>query len=440
VYLFESCATHYRDGRYKWAAHRLYGYGVRGIENLKSWSYTGSEAGWSLLKASMIADDAVAERPRECDIAVLMRHKAVQRGEPERIATRQFFDLRPEMAPDKLVFYGGSDRRSLSMMVDAVGDAGHSHGRRPAILALADHESVLLAALGYLERLPEDHNIPLVTDYDGYHYDNTPYHIKSNNNVVSEATAMDLGAAGYGRIRVDNYQGYPATLLREIVFMKNAGVLIKDTLSVNADLKVRWSPVYRVRNAGPDYGPHWINTYMGPWMPLRGLGRGAPVYTRWRNSPRDLLIYFLPDPQGKLELVDEREKDPTLPLPIRVQYTMRQALKANAPATGVTLLVPHAAGPAAPLADGVRVLLSEPSRTVVDFPDAEQARNLVVLNSTGARIAVDGLTTDARVAFIQHRSGKASAVSRHGGDELLFRGENLAERAPPGKENLVPGP
>jgi hypothetical protein len=43
------------------------------------------------------------------------------------------------------------------------------------------------------------------------------------------------------------------------------------------------------------------------------------------------------------------------------------------------------------------------------------------------------------VAFIQHRSGKASAVSRHGGSELRFKGENLAETAPPGKENLVPG-
>jgi hypothetical protein len=439
VYLFESCATRYRDGRFKWAAHRLYDYGVNRIEKLTSWSYTGSEAGWSLLKASTVADDSVPERPREFDVAVLMRHKAVQRTEAERIATRQFFDLVPEMAPDKLVFYGSSDRDALSMMVDVVGDAGHSHARRPAILALADHQSVLLMSLGYVERLPEDHDIPLVADYEGYPYDNTPYHQKSDNNRVEEATALDLGAAAYGRIRVANYQGYPATLVRQIVFVKQAGVVVKDTLTMDLDLKVRWSPVYRARNVGPDHGDHWINTYVGEWVPLRGIGRAAPALTRWRNSPRDLMIYFLPNPQGKLELVDEREKDPTLSLPLRVQYTLRQDLKAGRPATAVALLVPHTPSDAAPLARQVRVLVNEPARTVVEFADDGGARNLVVLNPSGERVEADGLSTDARVACIRHRAGKVSAVAADGAKTLRFCGQDLADQAPLAAEHLVPG-
>jgi len=298
---------------------------------------------------------------------------------------------------------------------------------------------VLLMSLGYVERLPEDHNIPLLADYEGYPYDNTPYHIKSTNNLLEEATAVDLGAAGYSRVRVDNYQGYPATLVREIVFVKDAGVVVKDTLTTDLDLKVRWSPLCRAHNVGPDYGDHWINTYVGEWIPLRGIGPAAPVYTRWRNSPRDLMIYFLPDPQGKLELVDEREKDPTLPLPLRVQYTLRQDLQARSPVAGVTLLVPHAPGSAAPLANGVRVLRSEPASTVVEFPDAGSTRNLVVLNSSGRSLELDGLTTDAQVACIRHRAGKVSGVAMYGGKELLFAGEKLAEQAPAPKTNLVPG-
>ncbi|NUQ65426.1 MAG: hypothetical protein HUU20_23405 [Pirellulales bacterium] len=439
IWLFESCAAHYRDGRYKWAAHRLYDYGVGRIEKLDSWSYTGSEAGWSLLNAYRIADDTIAERPRECDVAVLMRHKAVERSEAERVATRQFFDLKPEMAPDKLVFYGGSDRDALSMMVDVVGDAGHSHARRPAILALADHGSVLLASLGYLERLPEEHNIPLVADYDGYPCDNTPYHIKSDNNLLKEATAVDLGAAGYGRVRVDNYQGYPAALVREIVFIKHGAVVVKDTLSLELDLKLRWGPVFRARNAGPDHGEHWINTSTGPWMPLRGLGRNAPVYTRWRNSPRDLLIYFLPDPCGRLELVDESQRDPTLPLPLRVQYTLRQDSRPGASLVGVSLLVPHGPGSAGPLAQAVRVLLAEPARTVVEFPDADGARNLVVLNSTGRALELDGLKTDAQVAYVRQAAGKVAAVSLYGGKELFRGGVDLARQAPLPKTNVIPG-
>ena len=440
VYLFESCAAQYGDGRYKWAAHRLYDYGVSRIEKLDSWSYTGSEAGWSLLNAYQVADDKIAERPRECEVAVLMRHKAVQRSEAERVATGQFFDLQPELAPDKLVFYGGSDRDALSMLVDVVGDAGHSHARRPTLVALADHQSVLLASLGYLERLPEEHNIPLLADYDGYPYDNTPYHIQSNNNRLQEAIAVDLGAAGYGRVRIENYQGYPATLVREIVFVKQGGVVVKDTLSLRQELKLRWGQVFRARNAGPDQGPNWINTYTGPWMPLRGLGRDAPVYTRWRNSPRDLLIYFLPDRHGRLELVDESGRDATLPLPLRVQYTLRQDGQPDTPLSSVSLLVPHAPGSAGPLAEGVRVLLSDPAGTVVEFPDAAGTRNLVVLNPSGRPLQLDGLETDARVACIRHSRGKVSAVSLYEGQELSWGGQVLAQQAALPTMNRIPAP
>jgi len=438
IYIFESCATHYRDGRYKWAAHRLYDYGVNRIEKTTSWGYTGEEAGWSLLKAYLVADDTVAEQPREHEVATLMRHKITQRTEEERKATRQFFDLHSEMMPDKLIFCGGSNPDALTLMVDVADNAGHSHNRRPHLIALADHQSVLLMSLGYMERRPEDHNIPLLADYEGYPYDNTPYHLKSGNNLVGEVQALDLGVAGYGRIRIDNYLGYPATLTREIVFVKSAGVVVKDTLRMGLDLKVRWSPLYRARNVGPDFGDHWVNTYLGEWIPLRGLGNNAPVLTRWHNSPRDLLIYFLPDPEGKLELVDERDTDATLPLPLRVQYTLRQQLRANTPVAGTSLLLPHTPGPAAPLAGQVRVLLNEPERTVFEFADEKGVKYLIVLNSSGQPLKAGGLTTDAQVACIQHVGGKVQAVAMHGGKQLLFAGTDIAKQTPPARTNLVP--
>jgi hypothetical protein len=295
-------------------------------------------------------------------------------------------------------------------------------------------------SLGYEDREATDHNIPILADYEGYPYDNTPYHIKSTNNLLQEAQTLELGAAGYGREVVDNYQGYPATLVREIVFVKHAGVVIKDTLTLTTDLRLRWSPLWRVRNVGPDYGPNWINTYLGEWIPLRGLGRNAPVLTRWHNSPRDLLVYFLPDPQGRVELVDERAVDPTNPLPIRVQYTLRQDLSAHQPVAATTLLIPHAPGPAAPLAAGVRVLLNDPLRTVVEFTDADGTKNLVVLNASGALLKAGGLSTDAQVAVIRHLAGKVSSVAKSGGHTLLFAGEELSPHASAPRENQVPAP
>jgi hypothetical protein len=438
VYLFEACATHYKDGRYKWAAHRIYDYSVNRIENISGWSYTGREAGWSLANAYSVADETIREKPRDFDIAVLTRHKATQRSEAARKATRQFFDLTPGRTPDKLVFYSGNDPDALSMMIDVIGAAGHGHARPPAIISLADHQSVLLMSLGYADRLPEHHNIPVLADYDGYPYDNTPYYIKSNNNLVKHASATDLGAAAYGRIQVDNYEGYPATLVREVVFIKNAGVLVKDTLTSNVTLRARWSPVYRVRNVGPEYGANWINTYLGEWIPVRGLQQNANVMARWKNSARDLLIYFLPRPRDRMEIVDERAWDKTLPLPLRVQHSQRQQLHAGMPVSSVALLVPHGPGPATPLADKIRVLLDRPRQTIVEFDDDDGISNLVILNTSGRALQTDDLVTDAEVACIRRRGKEVISVAMSNGGSLKFAGKDLSTKAPPPVSNLIP--
>ncbi len=440
VYIFESCATHYRDGRFKWAARRIYDYGSNRIEKLGSWSYTGEEAGWSLLRAYAIADDTIQEMPREYDVALLMRHKIVQRSESERKATQQSFDLLPEMAPDKLVFYGGSNRDALSLLVDAVDQSGHSHNRHPALLALADHQSVLVMSLAYMERRQEDHNMPLLYDTEGYPYDNTPYYIKSTNNQLEDAVAVDLGSVGYGKIREKNFHGYPAVIEREIVFIKNAGVVVKDTLSLGHNLDTRWGQNYRVRNLGPDYGANWANTYLGEWVPLRGLGIGAPVYTRWRNSPRDLLIYFLPEKNASLQVVDEGLKDSTLPLPLRLQYVLRGPMKNDTPQTSTALLLPHDPGDGKPFADSVKILANDSLHTVVQFKDANGFINLVVLNSSGGAITVGKLYTDAKLAYVQSQGGKVKSVSLYGGNKLTLGGKDLAKLAPQPKVNEVPPP
>lgn len=440
VYLFEACATHFRDGRYKWAAHRIYDYSVNRIEDIGSWSYTGREAGWSLLSAYAVADDTIPEKPRDTDIALLTRHKIVQRSEGARKLSNQFFDLAAEQAPDKIVFYSGSGPDALSMMVDVAGAAGHGHAKPTALISLMDHQSVLLMSPGYTDREAEHHNIPILADYEGYPYDNTPYHVKSGNNLVEDVSVLELGSAAYSRIRVKNYQGYPASLEREIVFIKNAGVLVKDTLTPSVSLRARWSPVYRVRNAGPEHGTSWINTYLGGWIPVRGLGQNAEVVTRWLNNPRDLLIYFLPDPQVGLEVVDENRLDKTVPLPLRVQHTRRRQLEAGVSDTSTALLLPSRPGSAGYLAGKIRVLLDRPRQTVVEFTDDRGISNLVVLNSAASDIQAGDLVTNAEVACIRRRGMEIVSVAMLKGDYLKFAGRDLSAEAPRPLTSLVPPP
>jgi hypothetical protein len=439
VYIFEACATHYKDGRYKWAAHRLYEYGSTRIEKLGSWAYTGEEACWSLLNAYDAADETIAEKPREKAVAMLMRHASTMVTMDEVRKGRQFLFLSQEMGPDKLLFYGGSHKDAMSLMVDIVGDAGHSHARRPALLALTDQQSVLLMGLGYMDRNPEDHDMAQLSDYDGYPYDNTPYHIKSTNNLVQGATATDCGPVGYGMARVGNYMGYPATCDREVIFIKNVGVLVKDTVTLTLDLKLRWGQLYRVRNLGPDYGANWANTYLGEWVPLRGLGKNAGVLTRWRNTPRDLLLYYLPSPRGTLEVVDERAEDKTSPLPLRVQYTLRQTTAPNAPIHTATLLLPHAPGPGKPLADGVKVLANTADVTALEFTDETGDRHLLALNRKGGTLTIPGvLVTNGYLAYARKKGNDVVAAALYNGDKLTAWGKDAAKLAPKAKTETVP--
>ncbi len=437
AYLFEACATHYKDGRYKWAAHRLVDYGINRLEKLSSFGYTGSEAAWSLMKAAVIADDTIAEKPREFEVALIERRKWALRSRDEIQRSARWFDLLPGLMPDKLVFYGGSGVDDMALMVDVVGDAGHSHAMRPTILALTDRQSVLISSMGYRDIRPIDHNIPIVQDFEGFPYDMTVPHFKNTNNLVQSAQALDLGPVGYGVVHIDNYQGYPATLRREIVFVKNVGVLVKDTLHATVALNFRWGPLYRVRNIGPDYGPNWVNTYQGEWIPLRQMYKNSNVLARFRNSPRDLLVYFVPEKHGTLEVIDEREMDKTAPLPLRLQYALRQQVPANVPVSATTLLLPHAPGAAGPLAEKVKVTVNTPDASVIEFVDPDGARHLIVLNRGGKPLDLPWLQTDAGVAYAKQRDGKLLAVGLSGGKRFVLGGKDRAGQAPPPKANVV---
>ncbi|HEY3417856.1 MAG TPA: hypothetical protein VGM23_13310, partial [Armatimonadota bacterium] len=131
--------------------------------------------------------------------------------------------------------------------------------------------------------------------------------------------------------------------------------------------------------------------------------------------------------------------------PYRLQYTLRQPAQPNVPLATTTLLLPHPPGPAAPLARAVKVYLNEPTRTALEFVDANTgAAHLVVLNRTGGVVSFftprGEVKTDAQVAYLQWSAGKLTAVALHGGKTLTLAGKNLAPQAKPAEANIVPAP
>ncbi|HEY3377046.1 MAG TPA: hypothetical protein VGL77_06070, partial [Armatimonadota bacterium] len=452
VYFLEAAAAQYHDGRFKQAAHRIYNYGINRIQDLDSWGYTGSEAGWSLLDAWAITDDSLGETPREKDVALTQRHTIVQNTDAQQQQTGRHMELFSTWEPDKLVFASGTDKDGLALLLDAVGDADHGHKKPPMTVQLSDHQSVLLMALGYMERLPEDHDRPLVMDFDGYPYDNTVYFNKNTNDTVTGAHVYELGGVGYGTVQMTRYQGYPANFDRDVVFIKNVGVVMKDRVTFTAltgesDIWLRWGSLYRTANVGPDYGNNWINSYLGEWLPVRGSGNpNGAVYAQWHNSKRDLLIYFLPNEAGTMELVDKKQLpdgtnlDSTLPLRWQVQYSIRQTTTANAPVSATTLLLPHSSGPASTLAGGVTVAHDDAQYTVFSFTGEDGALYSVVLNRSGAAVSAGGVATDGQMAYVKCVSGTVTNAALYGGTYLTVNGQNVTALAATAKEQLVPAP
>jgi hypothetical protein len=451
VYLFETCAANYQDGRYKQAAHRIYDYGINRIQNLDSWSYTGSEAGWSLLQAWAIADDTIMEANRDKEVALTLRHTVTQNADPASHGGR-YCDVGTTLMPDKLIFTSGSDKTSMSMTVEGAGIAGHSHRKPGMTVQLSDQQSVLLMALGYMERLPEDHARSLLMDFDGYKYDNTAYYNYSQNDTVSSAHVYELGGVGYGTLQVTQYQGYPATLDRDIVFIKGVGAVVKDRVTMTSltgetDIWLRWGNLYRVANVGPDYGNNWINSYTGEWLPVRGSGNpNGGVYAQWHNSKRDVLLYFLPNDSGSLEVVDKKQLpdgtnlDSTLPLRWQVQYSVRQTTGVNAPVAATTLLLPHASGAATTLAGGVSVAHDDAQYTIFTFTDVDGAtQHSVVINRSGGAVNAGGLDTDAQIAYVKRNGGgTVLSVARYGGTYVKVNTTDYTSLAAASKEQVAP--
>lgn len=259
---------------------------------------------------------------------------------------------------------------------------------------------------GYTERLPEDYNLLLVEDYDGTR--------ASSPERITLSRSSEMRFAETATVRVENYEDHPVTMTRSLLFARAGGMLMRDSVVFYKGFSARIGDSFRVKMIGPEIGESWVNTYLGDTIPVRGIGKGAPIYARWKNPKRDLLIFFAPHDDRALEVSDISPEDPTSVLPQRVRYEWRGKGSTSQVEAFTTLLLPHdpIRNPAT-LARSIHVLVDDASSSVVRVDDSQGGSQWFILNEEGRPLKTGSLETDARQAYLRVEAGQIVTCSAH---------------------------
>ena len=157
-------------------------------------------------------------------------------------------------------------------------------------------------------------------------------------DIRSEVTYFkETPQATYARVRVQNMDGLPVVYEREFVFAKNRFLATREILTFEESFKARVAPLWNTHNIGPQLGSHWANTFIH--QPVsENLTRSA------KTPPVDLLVWFAPRADCRMEVVDRLEDDPRAgACPNQVRYVWE-----GTPAVGEKLVFTQVYYPHAP--------------------------------------------------------------------------------------------
>jgi len=135
-------------------------------------------------------------------------------------------------------------------------------------------------------------------------------------DIRSEVTYFeDTPRATYARVRVTNMDGLPVTYEREFIFVKNRFLATREIVTFEESFRARVAPLWNTQNTGPQIGAHWANTFLS--APVGDNGR-----IMMKTPPVDLLVWFAPRDDCRLQVLDRFAQDPrTEACPAQVRYT-----------------------------------------------------------------------------------------------------------------------
>jgi hypothetical protein len=443
MWLLELVSTATRDGRFRWAAQRMaeYYYNHFAERPLQSWGiYYGVLDNFAM--AYVLADDTVEPVPYSPQSRVTWRHPFVPTA-PEVLAAHPG-KVAPESMdpytwlPDKVVLSSGNDPNGLWGLLELVPKAGHGGEIPGNFIALLRYGSALLSGQGYYEKTPDLQNLLWINEEN----------LKTARTGALLDTQVPIfvedPAYTFVRVRTTNFQRLPVTYTRDLLFVKNGFVLVRDRARFEAALEnVSLGPCWQTRDLGPQCGENWFNTYYSK-LNYGSAGLGKDVHT-YRNPAWDLLIYFTPRPDRTQTVLDRYDENPFRNSPIQLRQVWTGDVEAGQEIVFTTVLLPHAPvfkprellEPAQPDAPRYLEVLADTDRLAAvrvwcDLNPLSGIRNqiCVMLNDTGDYAEAGPIATDALVAVVVHGAqGTVEHRGVAGGRLLQYLGKDESPEA-----------
>lgn len=359
LFALERVAAKTGNGAYRFAAHKVMNYLRYQAAPTKSDSFLRfREAGQHVALAWLFADDAIAPvLPTQGSLWNLRMEAARVPHTDKAVGERLFGNIDPDPDkghlccswwltgkdyPDKLILRSGWHPGDLFALVElhpvsVPYNAGSIIGMNRWGSAFT--QVVTSKGSTYENRL-------MVVDLEGtakrrYHPDSLrideEWRQGKMPDIQSEVTYFeDRPDATFARLRVKNLDGLPLLYEREFVFVKNKFLATRELVTFEESFKARVAPLWNTRNVGAQIGSHWANTFMGTLVANNGQ---VEMY----NPPADLLVWFAPREDCRLEVVDRLSEDArALACPAQVRYVWEGTPNAEETLVFTQVYYPHA--------------------------------------------------------------------------------------------------
>ena len=282
---FEGLADLYGDGRFKWAAERMFQYvcAQRFWEDEDAIEHFGSCFG-ALVDAYLWCNDEILPEEPKGSSVVLYRTDARLYSDEASFRSKI-----GERVADKLILRNGWGKEATYLALNLMGIGEHGHGDASALVTLVSGGSVLLHDTSYIQRQLEYHNLFYVQDLrDEFLQPSWPHDPARHTYKPSVAYLYDLSKAILAAVQSNRHFGYPVDHRRMILFDKDRGIVaVHDAAEVHRG-EYEMGPIYHVQRVVEE-GPGFFDTrqetlqhHYGPY---------------WNNRPYGLLVAF-PLPSG----------------------------------------------------------------------------------------------------------------------------------------------
>lgn len=419
------------DGRFRYVAHRVAEYYCNFMwQDPRQYHGPADRAFNAFAAAWLHADETVAPRPPDAASQILFKPRTLRLTSEEMQARPGLrFGRLGEPVPDKAVLKSGNDPFGLWAFVELLDFGGHAGNLPGNVAALLDQGAALYAGQGYWDTGQGDNNVVWIEDLEGMAAAAEP--MRAEVPRFAEDRALT-----WLQVRVLRYADLPITATRDILFVKNGFLVVRDSLEFHAAMRLRLGPAWHTRNLGPQSGDDWFNAYYDR-LYHTGLGVGRGVHV-WPNPAWDLMIAFAPRQDTAVGVDDRYDENPWRVSPVRLRQAWNGFVRSGERRTFVTALLPHPpAFDVRPFRERLDFRVDTEDGLLVSVPRFNNARNAMGGNLVTLQLhAGPGMlehgdwSSDAAVAMVERRpDGTIVQTVIVDGARLTDGGHDLSEDA-----------